>query len=118
MSKKMQNHDFDKVDREKRKINEHVSQLEREQSERNGRLGNFDFCLKESIFALRSPRVNILPNKWILHSGTVSDFLGLQGRNIFGMKRTIIFENKFIQSSLRDTFPMIITTQTQVFSDI
>ena len=40
MSEKMKNHDFDKVDREKRKINEHVSQLEREQSERTGRLGN------------------------------------------------------------------------------
>jgi DNA repair protein RAD50 len=39
MSEKMKNHDFDKVDREKRKINEHVSQLEREQSERTGRLG-------------------------------------------------------------------------------
>ena len=41
MSEKMKNHDFDKVDREKRKINEHVSQLEREQSERTGRLGNY-----------------------------------------------------------------------------
>ena len=39
MEKKMKNHDFDKVDREKRKINEHVIQLERELNERNGRLG-------------------------------------------------------------------------------
>ena len=54
MSEKMKNHDFDKVDREKRKINEHVSQLEREQSERTGRLGNYwAFPLQITNFSFR-----------------------------------------------------------------
>ena len=45
MSKEMENHDYDKIDREKRKISEHVSQLVREDIEGKARLGKYSFSI-------------------------------------------------------------------------
>ena len=45
MSKEMENHDYDKIDREKRKISEHVSQLVREDIEGKARLGKYSLSI-------------------------------------------------------------------------